>query len=245
MFGVVDGGLVKGSWGFEAGQSAVGDLFAWFTESCVPAEYHDEAIGRRISLHELLTEKAAEQAIGEHGLVAIDWHNGNRSILVDANLSGVIVGQTLTTTPEDQYRALLEATAFGFRTIIEAFTSNGVEITEVVAAGGLLKNKFLMQLYSDVTRKPLSLAVSAYAGALGSAIHGAVAAGAYPDVPTAAAAMGKKIPNAYTPDEAAAAEYDKLYAEYATLHDYFGRGENKVMYRLKDIKRDAAARRHG
>jgi L-ribulokinase len=245
MFGVVDGGLVKGSWGFEGGQSAVGDIFAWFTQNCVPPAYHDEAAGRDISIHQLLTEKAEQQEIGQHGLVALDWHNGNRSILVDANLSGMILGQTLTTTPEDQYRALLEATAFGFRTIIEAFAENDVEITEVVAAGGLLKNKFLMQMYSDVTRKPLSLAVSAYAGSLGSAIHGAVAAGVYPDVPAAAAAMGKKIPNAYTPNEEASKEYDKLFAEYKILHDYFGRGENEVMYRLKDIKRAASARKHG
>ncbi len=245
MFGVVDGGLVKGSWGFEGGQSAVGDVFAWFTQNCVPPIYHDEALGQGISIHELLTNKAAELEIGQSGLIALDWHNGNRSILVDANLSGAIVGLTLTTTPEEQYRAYLEATAFGFRVIIEQFADNDVEITEVVAAGGLLKNKFLMQMYSDVTRKPLSLAVSAYAGALGAAIHGAVAAGAYPDVPTAAAAMGKKIPNAYTPNEEAAKEYDKLYAEYKTLHDYFGRGGNDAMYRLKDIKRAASARKHG
>ncbi|MFT3970819.1 MAG: ribulokinase [Micropruina sp.] len=239
MFGVVDGGLVKGAWGFEAGQSAVGDIFAWFVKNCVPPAYHDEAAGRGISLHQLLTEKAEKQNIGEHGLVAIDWHNGNRSILVDTNLSGLIIGQTLTTTPEDQYRALLEATAFGFRTIIESFTSNGVEITEVIVAGGLLKNKFLMQMYSDVTRKPLSVADTGYAGSLGSAIHGAVAAGLYPNVHAAAAAMGKKIANVYTPNEEAAAQYDKLFAEYTLLHDYFGRGGNKVMYRLKDIKRQA------
>ncbi len=245
MFGVVDGGLVKGAWGFEAGQSAVGDIFAWFIKNCVPESYQDEADGRGISMHLMLTEKAAEQEIGQHGLVALDWHNGNRSILVDTNLSGMIIGQTLTTTPEDQYRALLEATAFGFRTIIESFTENGVEITEVIAAGGLLKNKFLMQMYSDVTRKPLSVADTGYAGSLGSAIHGAVAAGAYPDVHTAAEAMGKKIPNVYTPNEDASAQYDKLYAEYKQLHDFFGRGGNKVMYRLKDLKREAMARKHG
>ncbi len=239
MFGVVDGGLVKGAWGFEAGQSAVGDIFAWFVKNCVPESYQDEADGRGISLHQLLTEKAEKQNIGEHGLIALDWHNGNRSILVDTNLSGMILGQTLTTTPEDQYRALLEATAFGFRTIIESFTSNGVEITEVIAAGGLLKNKFLMQMYSDVTRKPLSLADTGYAGSLGSAIHGAVAAGVYPNVHAAAAAMGKKLPNVYTPNEEASLQYDKLFAEYTLLHDYFGRGGNKVMYRLKDIKRQA------
>lgn len=199
MFGVVDGGLVNGSWGFEGGQSAVGDPFAWFVENCVPPTYHNEAQGRGISMHELLTEKAAKQQIGEHGLVAIEWHNGNRSILVDSNLSGVIIGQTLVTTAEDQYRALLKATAFGLREIIEAFARAGVEVTEVVAAGGLLKNTFLTQLYSDVIRLPLSLAVSNYASALGSAIHAAVAAGAYPDVPTAAQHMGQKISNAYHP----------------------------------------------
>lgn len=244
MFGVVDGGLVKGAWGFEGGQSAVGDIFAWFVNNCVPPAYHQEAEQRGVSLHELLTEKAAAQEIGEHGLVALDWHNGNRSILVDANLSGFIVGQTLVTTAEDQYRALLEATAFGLREIVEAFANANVAITEVVAAGGLLKNTFLMQLYCDVIRLPLSVALTDYAGALGSAIHAAVAAGAYPDVPTAAEKMGKKIPNAYTPNEEAAKEYDKLYAEYATLHDYFGRGENKVMYRLKDIRRAAKERAH-
>lgn len=245
MFGVVDGGLVKGSWGFEGGQSAVGDIFAWFVNNCVPPAYVEQAHGRGISVHTLLTEKAEQQEIGQHGLVALDWHNGNRSILVDSNLSGMILGQTLTTSPEDQYRALLEATAFGFRRIIEQFQDAEVPITEVVAAGGLLKNKFLMQMYSDVTRLPLSLAVSNYAGALGSAIHGAVACGAYPDVPTAAAAMGKKIPKAYTPNEEASKLYDELYAEYKILHDYFGRRQNEAMYRLKDIKRRASSRKHG
>ncbi len=245
MFGVADGGLVKGAWGYDAGQSAVGDLYAWFVNTCVPPAYHEEAAGRDISLHQLLTEKAADQEIGQHGLIALDWHNGNRSILVDANLSGLLIGQTLTTTPEDVYRAILESTAFGFRTIIESFTAAGVEINEVIAAGGLLKNAFLMQMFSDVTRKPLSLAVSGYAGALGAAIHGAVAAGVYPDVPAAAAAMGQKVPNAYLPNEAAAAEYDKLYAEYQELHDHYGRGGSKVMYRLKQLKREAMARKHG
>ncbi|MDQ1652539.1 MAG: L-ribulokinase, partial [Cryptosporangiaceae bacterium] len=147
---------------------------------------------------------------------------------------------TLGTRPEEIYRALLEATAFGTRKIIESFQAAGVPVTELVVAGGLLKNQFLMQLYADVTRRPLSLLSSAQGPALGSAIHAAVAAGAYPDVHAASAAMGHKETGAYTPDERRAAAYDALYAEYSALHDYFGRGGNDVMHRLRDIKRKAA-----
>jgi L-ribulokinase len=192
-----------------------------------------------MDLHGYLTELAGRQEVGEHGLVALDWHGGNRSVLVDHELSGLIVGLTLSTRPEDVYRALLESTAFGTRKIIESFETAGVPVTELVVAGGLLKNAFLMQMYADVTRRPLSLLESAQGPALGSAIHAAVAAGAYPDVHAAAAAMGRKQANAYVPDERRADAYDALYAEYSTLHDYFGRGANDVMHRLRDIKRKA------
>jgi L-ribulokinase len=134
------------------------------------------------------------------------------------------------------YRALLEATAFGTRVIIDAFEDNGVPVTEFVVAGGLLRNSFLMQLYADVTRRPLSLIGSSQGPALGSAIHAAVAAGAYPDVPAAARAMGKIERAAYTPDPERAAAYDLLYAEYLRLHDYFGRGANEVLHRLREIR---------
>ena len=163
-------------------------------------------------------------------------------MLVDHDLSGVIVGQTLATRPEDTYRALLEATAFGTRTIIEAFEASGVPVTELVVAGGLLKNAFLMQVYADVCRRPLSVIGSAQGPALGSAIHAAVAAGAYPDVHAAARAMGKVERSVYTPDEARAAAYDALYAEYLGLHDHFGRGGNDVLHRLQALRRDALAR---
>ena len=242
MCGVVDGGILAGYWGYEAGQSGVGDIFAWFADTSVPPEYHAEAERRGLDLHEYLTELAAELRVGEHGLVALDWHSGNRSVLVDHELSGVVVGHTLATRPEETYRALLEATAFGTRTIIEAFTSAGVEVTELVVAGGLLKNRLLMQIYADVTRLPLSAISSEQGPALGSAIHAAVAAGAYVDVRTAATAMGGSERSVYTPDEERAAVYDDLYAEYVTLHDYFGRGTNEVMHRLRDIRRRAAAR---
>ncbi|MFI7483422.1 ribulokinase [Kocuria sp. M1R5S2] len=241
MCGVVHGGIVEGSWGYEAGQSGVGDIFAWYVANQVPGEYAEEAGRRGISVHELLTEKAAVQQVGEHGLIALDWHSGNRSVLVDHELSGLVLGQTLATRPEDVYRALLEATAFGTRNIVEAFDDAGVPVTELVVAGGLLKNAFLMQMYADVTHLPLSTIASEQGPALGSAIHAAVAAGAYPDVRVAAQAMGRRVVDAYTPDEDAAQRYDALYAEYKLLHDYFGRGGNDVMHRLKRVRREALA----
>jgi L-ribulokinase len=236
MCGVVDGGIVAGLWGYEAGQSGVGDIFAWFTRNGVPGQYAEEARRRGVSLHQLLDEMAAAQAPGASGLIALDWENGNRSVLVDAGLSGVIVGLTLATTAPEIYRALIEATAFGTRLIIETFKASGVPVTEVVAAGGLTKSAPVMQIYADVTRTPLSVTESEQAPALGSAIHAAVAAGAYPDVPAAATVMGRCSRDVYRPDAARADVYDRLFAEYVRLHDYFGRGENEVMYRLRDIR---------
>nr|WP_166641143.1 ribulokinase [Amycolatopsis sp. SID8362] len=228
MCGVVDGGIVSGLWGYEAGQSGVGDIFGWFTE-------HFAQDG-----HEQLTRLAAQQEIGEHGLVALDWHSGNRSVLVDHELSGVIVGQTLATRAEDVYRALLEATAFGTRKIIETFGEAGVPVTELIIAGGLVKNALLMQIYADVTNLPLSVIGSEQGPALGSAIHAAVAAGAYPDIRAAAAAMGSVERAVYRPVPAHVVAYDELYAEYTTLHDYFGRGGNDVMHRLAARRRAVA-----
>ncbi|MDO5719242.1 MAG: ribulokinase [Actinomycetaceae bacterium] len=242
LFGIVDGGIVDGLWGFEGGQTAVGDIYAWFVNNCVPPAYHDEAKERGMSIHDLLTEKAATQEVGEHGLIGLDWHNGNRSILVDANLSGLLIGQSLATKPEDQYRAILESTVFGARVIIENFEEHEVEITEFVAAGGLTKNKFLMQLISDITRLPVSTAVSTQAPALGSAIFAACAAGLYDNIVDAANAMGKRVKNAYVPNEDRAKQYDELYAHYKYLHDLFGR-ENDMMHDLKRIRREARARK--
>lgn len=241
MCGVVDGGIVPGLWGYEAGQSGVGDVFGWFVDTQVPPDYVQAAAGQGVGVHDYLTGLAAAQQVGAHGLVALDWQGGNRSILVDHELSGVVVGQTLSTRPEDTYRALLEATAFGTRTIIEAFEASGVPVTELVVAGGLLRNAFLMQTYADVCRRPLSVISSDQGPALGSAIYAAVAAGAYPDVHAAAAVMGKVRRAAYVPDETRAAAYDALFAEYTRLHDYFGRGGNDVLHRLRRIRREAVA----
>jgi L-ribulokinase len=236
MCGVVDGGIVAGSWGYEAGQTGVGDIFAWFADHAVPPEYHAEALRRGLTLHELLAAQAASQPPGASGLIALDWLNGNRSVLVDHHLSGAIVGLTLATRAPDIYRALLEATAFGTRVIIDAFEAAGLPVTELVIAGGLVNNKLLMQIYADVTGRSLHLVESAQAPALGSAIHAAVAAGAYPDVPTAASAMGRTAAAAYTPDPAAVGVYDQLYADYVLLHDYLGRGANEVMHRLRALR---------
>jgi L-ribulokinase len=243
MCGAVHGGITAGRWGYEAGQSGVGDIFGWFVDQQVPATYATEAERRGIGVHELLSDLAARQRVGQHGLVALDWHSGNRSVLVDHDLSGVVIGQTLATRPEDIYRALIEATAFGTRTIVETFHGAGVPVTEFIVAGGLKKNALLMQVYADVLNLPLTVATSDQAPALGSAIHAAVAAGAYPDVPAAAEAMGRSEPAAYTPDPANAAVYDQLYAEYRTVHDYFGRGGNDVMHRLRELRRRAYAGR--
>ncbi len=236
MCGVVDGGIVAGLWGCEAGQSGVGDIFAWFTQNGVPGEFAEQARRRGVPLPQLLDEMAAAQPPGAHGLVALDWENGNRSVLVDAGLSGVIVGLTLATTAPEIYRALIEATAFGTRLIIETFDAAGVPVTELVMAGGLIKSAPIMHIYADVTRRPLSVIGSEQGPALGSAIHAAVAAGAYPDVPAAASAMGRVNRDVYRPDRARADVYDELYAEYVRLHDYFGRGANEVMYRLRAIR---------
>ncbi|MFD4669100.1 ribulokinase [Lentzea sp. NPDC058450] len=239
MCGVVDGGIVPGLWGYEAGQSGVGDIFAWFLRNQVPPAYHQEAAERGVDVHELLTELAAHQAVGEHGLVALDWHSGNRSVLVDHELSGVIVGQTLATKAEDVYRALLEATAFGTRVIIDTFTKAGVPVTELVIAGGLTKNALLMQIYADVVNLPLSVIGSAQGPALGSAMHAAVAAGAHVNIREAAHAMGSVHRNVHRPIPENVEAYQRLFDDYLELHDYFGRGANDVMHRLRGYRRAA------
>ena len=241
MCGVVDGGIVSGLYGYEAGQSGVGDIFAWYVNTQVPERYFAAADAAGQSIHQYLTDLAAREPVGAHGLIALDWHSGNRSVLVDHELSGLVVGTTLTTRTEEIYRALLEATAFGARTIVETFNDSGVPVTEFIVAGGLLKNAFLMQTYSDILRLPISTIASEQGPALGSAIHAAVAAGAYADVRAAGQAMGKLNKNVYTPNEQSAAAYDLLFEEYALLHDYFGRGANEVMHRLKSLKRAAVA----
>ncbi len=242
MCGVVEDGVIPGFMGYEAGQSCVGDHFEWFTKNGVPKAYHEEAEERGISIHHLLTEKASRLAVGESGLLALDWWNGNRSTLVDADLTGVILGATLQTKPEEIYRALIEATAYGTRTIVEAFRNSGVPIHEVYACGGIAeKNALMMQIYADVLDMEIRISASSQTPALGSAMFGAVAAGkergGYDDIKDAAKEMARLKDVVYRPRKAEADVYGLLFAEYTRLYDYFGRGENKVMKQLKAIKK--------
>lgn len=241
--GVVQDGIIPGFLGYEAGQSCVGDSFAWFVEQCVPAAFEREAESRGLAVHQLLEEKAARQQPGESGLLALDWWNGNRSILVDVDLQGLLVGMTLATKPEEIYRALIESTAYGTRVIVDDFKSNGVPIKEIVAAGGLPeRNTLLMQIYADVTGLPIRLAGTSQSGALGAAMHGAVAAGkaagGYDSIREASQHMARLREQTFTPNREHQAAYDRLYREYVTLHDYFGRGENDVMKRLKQLREE-------
>lgn len=242
MCGVVDGGIVPGLYGYEAGQSGVGDIFGWFVRNFAPPALHDRARAEGRDLHDVLMQDAAAQPPGGHGLLALDWMNGNRSVLVDADLSGVILGLTLATTPADVYRALLEATVFGTRRIIESFETAGVPIRKVVAAGGLpARNPLLMQLTADICDREIHVIRSAQGPAVGAAMHAAVAAGALPDIRAAAARMGGLSDVVYRPDPAAVAVYGELYRDYCWLHDLLGRAradaDAGVLKRLR-------ARRH-
>lgn len=242
MCGVVEDGVLPGYFGYEAGQSCVGDHFSWFLENALPASYLEAAQKEGKNIHQYLREKAQTQKPGESGLLALDWWNGNRSVLVDVDLTGMMLGMTLQTRPEEVYRALIEATAYGTRMIIENYREHGVPVEEFYASGGISqKDPMTMQIYADVINMPVKIAGSLQGPAVGSAIFGAVAAGkargGYDSVFEAARVMGSIKDTVYTPIPENVEIYDKLFREYRTLHDYFGRGENDVMKRLKEIKK--------
>ena len=238
MAGFCQDGILPGFWGYEGGQAAVGDIYGWFFRSGLTAALAEEAREKGLAPEAWLTEKAAALEPGESGLLALDWWNGCRSTLMDADLTGLIVGYSLTTRPEEVYRALIEATAFGTRHIIETFEGQGVPVEDIVACGGLAeKSPLVMQIFADVTGREMRLPRSFQASGLGAAIHGAVAAGYHPDFQTAISKMAGLQETSYRPDPAAGAVYDALYAEYRGLVDYFGRGGNDVMKRLKALRR--------
>ncbi len=248
MCGVVEDGILPGFFGYEAGQSCVGDHFSWFIDNCVPEDYKKDADSKGLNMHKYLREKAEKLSPGESGLVALDWWNGNRSCLVDVDLTGMMIGMTLLTKPEDIYRALIEATAFGTRVIVEAFRECSLPVNEFYAAGGIAKkDPMTMQIYADILNMPIKIAGSDQGGALGSAIFASVAAGkengGYDSIIEAASVMGKLLDTVYLPIKENAKIYDKLYKEYKTLHDYFGKGENDVMKRLKNIKLDVVSKK--
>jgi len=242
--GVVEGGVIPGYFAYEAGQACVGDHFDWFVNNAVPKSYYEEAKDKGKNVHQLLTEKACLQKPGESGLIALDWWNGNRSILTDANLSGMLLGCTLSTKPEEIYRALIEATAYGTRIIVEAYEEGGVPIEELYAAGGISqKNPMMMQIYADVTNREIRISDSMQAPALGAALFGAVAAGSknggYDTIDEASEKMSRLQEKVYIPIVQNVERYDVLFQEYKELHDYFGKGTNNVMKRLKKIRNDA------
>ncbi|MFS0752762.1 ribulokinase [Oceanobacillus sp. 1P07AA] len=241
MCGVVEDGIIPGYYGYEAGQSAVGDIFAWFVQQGVTAEVKEEAEKKDLDIYQLLEQKASDYQPGESGLLALDWWNGNRSVLVDTELSGMILGMTLQTKPEEIYRSLLESTAFGTRMIVDAFHQNGISVDELYACGGLpQKSKLLMQIYADVTNRNIVIAESKHTPALGAAMFAAIAAGStnggYDTAIEAANSMARVKEEVIKPNPENAYTYEKIFQEYKRLHDYFGRGENDVMKRLKNLR---------
>jgi len=235
LCGIVIGSILPGYYGLEAGQSAVGDIFNWFVNYIQPG-------GKKGGSHEALTAAAAKLKPGESGLLALDWNNGNRTILVDQRLTGLLLGQTLYTTPAEIYRALIEATAFGALTIINRFEEYGVKVEQIINCGGIAeKNPVVMQMYADVTGRPMKVSRSAQTCALGAAIAGAVVAGAHPNYAAAQQAMTGVKKRAFTPNPQAHAVYRELYPLYRTLHDAFGTREwngnlHDVMKKLLEIR---------
>jgi L-ribulokinase len=235
LCGIVEGSVLPGYYGLEAGQSAVGDIFNWFVNYIRPG-------GRTAGSHEHLSAATARLAPGESGLLALDWNNGNRTILVDQRLTGLLIGQTLYTTPAEIYRTLIEATAFGALTIINRFEEYGVKIEQIVNCGGIAeKNPLVMQIYADVTGRPMKISRSAQTCALGAAIAGAVVAGAHPGYAAAQKAMTGLKPRVFKPNPRAHEIYRDLYTIYRRLHDAFGAKDAHgnlydVMKQLLDIR---------
>jgi L-ribulokinase len=237
LCGIVNGSVLPGYFGLEAGQSGVGDIFNWFVNYIQP--------GGRAGTHEKLTQGAAKLQPGESGLLALDWNNGNRTILVDQRLTGLLAGQTLYTTPAEIYRALIEATAFGALAIINRFEEYGVKIGQIVNCGGIAeKNPLVMQIYADVTGRPMKVSRSTQTCALGAAIAGAVVAGAHRDFASAQKAMTGLKPHVFKPNRGAHAVYCELYSLYKKCHDAFGTKEwsgnlHNVMKQLLEIRNRA------
>ena len=239
--GIVKDGIMPGYFSYEAGQCCVGDHFAWFTKNCVPESYKAEARQKDISIHQLLCDKLKDYKAGQSGLLALDWFNGVRSPLMDFNLNGMIMGMNLLTKPEEIYMALIEATAFGTKMIIEQFEKNGVPVNSIVLGGGIpAKNKMLVQVYADICQKDIKLASTSQASAMGAAILGVASAPqevtGYKDIYEIASKLGKIDTHVYKPNIENKEVYDALYHEYKTLHTYFGK-ENHVMKRLNGLRR--------
>ena len=220
----------------EAGLAAMGDLFDWFINNSLPERYLKQAEKQGLNAHQYLRSLAEKQKIGEHGLIALDWWNGSRSITLNNDLSGMIIGLSLSSKPEDIYRALLESTAFGIRRIFDCFLSQNVKINRICATGGIAsKDPLLMQICASVLNMPIESLASSQATALGSAIYGAVASGAYSSVKSASESMKRPVERIYYPSESEHIAYEKIYSQYLTLCEYFSK-ENPVMEFLSHNK---------
>ncbi len=233
--GVVKDGIFDGCYAYEAGQACVGDSFDWFIKNCVSEEYFKEAHKKGVNIFTLMDEKAQKLAVGENGVIVLDWWNGNRTPYVDSNLSGMILGLTLTTKPEDIYRGIIESTAFGTKAILDLYNENGISTDEIYAAGGISqKNEFLIQVYADVIGKKIKVASSTQAGAKGSAMFAAVAGGYFSDMNEAVKKLADKYGKVYYPNPENTRKYEKLYNEYKKLCQYFG-SENNVMKKIREV----------
>ncbi len=229
--GVVRDGILPGSYGYEAGQAAVGDMLGWFVRRIAPAQ----------ATHESLEREAAELAPAESGLVALDWWNGNRTVLADADLTGVIAGLTLQSGHKHLYRALLEAIAFGNRRIVENFAEHGVPVTHIVACGGVSRaSPLLMQLFADISGLEVRVPAPSEVAARGAALFAGVAAGTFADIQAAVGATRPELARTYVPEAAVKPLYDELYSIYRSLHDLLGRSHVELLHRLKHIRAEAA-----
>ena len=242
VVGAVRGAIMPGYYSLEAGLAAVGDMYGWFAEGSVPSSYEKEAAGKGVSLHQLLSQKASSLRPGSSGLLALDWWNGNKTPYVDADLSGVIIGLTLQTKPEEIYRALIEANAFGTRMIMEEFMKSGAKVEEVIVSGGIAwKNPLVLRIFTDVLNRPVKVSASDQTAALGSAMYAAAAAGeaagGFADVAKAAGALAKLKDEVYLPEEESVRAYDRLFGLYRELAECFDPGKTDILRKLREMKR--------
>jgi L-ribulokinase len=236
--GVVEDGIIPELFGYEAGQVSVGDIFAWFVENCVPEDYYFEARKRKVSIHRFLSEKASKLQPGESGLLALDWWNGCRTPLVDADLTGLLLGLNLQTKPEDIYRALIEATAYGTRLIMALFTKNEMPVNKIIVSGGLTQNDLIMTLYADILQLPVHITASPLASAQGAAILGAVAGRSYPSIQAAVKNMVKPPSKIIETNNLNSECYSDLYQGYKWLIDQFGGQADSIMKLLNNKRKN-------
>ncbi len=236
IVGCVKDGVINGLYTYESSQACCGDHLDWFVKNSLPESYAQAARAEGVGIHKYLREKAKKLSVGESGLICLDWHNGNRSVLSDLELTGALFGLTLQTRPEDIYRAYIEGAVFGAKTIIDNFEAGGIQINKMVASGGIAeKDEFFMQILCDVLDREITVSNVKMSASVGSAIYATVASGLYADIDEAARRLGWAEGKTYRPIAENTRAYKKLYAEYKKLHDYYGRGGSNLLRELKHI----------